>query len=395
MVEHQKRVKVLRNFIPVGQGAFYCEQFVNEDNSEKIFNVVYDCGSLTSKEIVEAEIRGTFKKDENITALFISHFDDDHVNGIPFLLKYCRVKRIFFPILTNADMILMSMTENKDSFSNRFFNDPLSTINELSPDQSIKLYAVKAVSAENDSENKGLENEEKKYDEIIKKIEPGEDVFQEIENDCDEVKINWAYIPFNFRQNERAVQLRAKLNKAFDNMSLEELKNNCFSDTEICRKVKSVYKEIKGSINTNSMTLFSGPLTFTWNQRVFNRPNCLCVWNREYLHEKVGCLYMGDYDASGKQKYYTLKTSYTQKRCWDKIGCIQIPHHGSRHNFNEDLLDNANFFIISAGFNNRFRHPHNIVINNMLSRGITPNVITEHKGTFVSVIVEMDYDEGL
>lgn len=37
-------MKMVRSFIPVGQGAFYCEQFLDKQTKE-IINIVYDCGS--------------------------------------------------------------------------------------------------------------------------------------------------------------------------------------------------------------------------------------------------------------------------------------------------------------------------------------------------------------
>lgn len=39
---------MVRRFLPVGQGAFYCEQFDNPFDTARI-NVVYDCGSTKYK----------------------------------------------------------------------------------------------------------------------------------------------------------------------------------------------------------------------------------------------------------------------------------------------------------------------------------------------------------
>lgn len=93
---------MIRSFLPVGQGAFYCEQFMDDLKREWV-NVVYDCGSSTNVKLVEEQIKNNFEKDEIIHAVFISHLDEDHINGIPFLLKYCNVNKIFFPLLTESD----------------------------------------------------------------------------------------------------------------------------------------------------------------------------------------------------------------------------------------------------------------------------------------------------
>lgn len=86
---------MIRSFLPVGQGAFYCEQFGGFAETERV-NIIYDCGSSTNVKLVEEQIKNNFQKNEIIHAVFISHLDNDHINGIPFLLKYCKVKKIFF-----------------------------------------------------------------------------------------------------------------------------------------------------------------------------------------------------------------------------------------------------------------------------------------------------------
>ena len=85
---------MIRSFLPVGQGAFYCECF--DLRNEYRLNVIYDCGSATSVKFVEQAIKNNFTKGETIHAVFISHLDEDHINGIPYLLRYCRVEKIFF-----------------------------------------------------------------------------------------------------------------------------------------------------------------------------------------------------------------------------------------------------------------------------------------------------------
>ena len=77
-----------RTFLPVGQGAFYCERFEGDGiNKKEVINVVYDCGSSTGIEIVEHEIRKKFTLHEKINALIISHFHEDHIQEIPHILS--------------------------------------------------------------------------------------------------------------------------------------------------------------------------------------------------------------------------------------------------------------------------------------------------------------------
>ena len=100
---------MLRSFLPVGQGAFYLEQF--NSNVDRV-NVVYDCGSLTDVKIVQKAIRSNFSKDEEIEIVFISHVDQDHINGLEYLLKYCNVKKIVFPYTKIKDKIARVLSES-------------------------------------------------------------------------------------------------------------------------------------------------------------------------------------------------------------------------------------------------------------------------------------------
>ena len=67
---------MIRSFLPVGQGAFYCERFEDSKTGKRI-NVVYDCGSISPNHhrILREQIQDHFDEREDIEAVFISHFE--------------------------------------------------------------------------------------------------------------------------------------------------------------------------------------------------------------------------------------------------------------------------------------------------------------------------------
>lgn len=83
-----------RQFNPVGQGGFYEELFddiYDYPKAARIFRTVYDCGSFNERRLYDII---NSKGNGNIDILFISHFDYDHVGGIPHLCAKNKINNI-------------------------------------------------------------------------------------------------------------------------------------------------------------------------------------------------------------------------------------------------------------------------------------------------------------
>ena len=95
---------MLRIFKNVGDALFTVEEIMG-----KYF--VYDCGG-PSKDIINKAINEVFTKDGiEIEAVFISHFDKDHINGIHYLLKNFKVRRLFIPELARCQKLALIFTQ--------------------------------------------------------------------------------------------------------------------------------------------------------------------------------------------------------------------------------------------------------------------------------------------
>lgn len=375
---------MLRSFLPVGQGAFYCEQFYYRPDREKV-NIIYDCGSSTDVELVESQIRNNFEKGEVIQAVFISHLDDDHINGIPFLLKYCKVKNMFFPLVTGTDKIYLYMQHivdggSADSFAMRFLENPRRAFEWFYIEDTPMLHSV--VAREQD-----IQQMDRGQDAVP--VNSGTNVTSIIfGNTLEEYKMyqRWCYIPFNFRQPERLQKLQDELNKKFgSDMGNKDLRRIWENGSNADRRnIKEAYKEVKESLNINSMTLYSG-VEEDYEYRQFiatNRCPCKCSCDGK----AAGCLYMGDYDASGVQKWKEIRHAY--RKYWKAIGCVQVPHHGSRHNYNTELAELDAYYVISAGRSNRYHHPHSLVIKDLLFHGRHPYIVTQNQGSALQLLIE-------
>lgn len=82
-------IRFTRTLHPVGQGAFFTEKIVDD---KRFTSIVYDCGSTSSRDILYHEIEQINRDKDNywygpFNLMFISHFDNDHINGLKKLIQ--------------------------------------------------------------------------------------------------------------------------------------------------------------------------------------------------------------------------------------------------------------------------------------------------------------------
>lgn len=382
---------MIRSFIPVGQGAFYRETFKRwNGQKDMVLCTVYDCGS-TNQVLVEEQIRNEFSEGEVIDAVFISHFDEDHVNGLPFLLHYCNVRFLFFPIITTEDCILMKLKYlslgYENSFIYRFLENPREAI-KLNQNCDTRIIGIIPEQSERSPTNDD------------QAFPSGRDCssyigFDDAHKDGD---ILWNYIPYNFRQKERIVALRDAIKTVFQGERIPDDNELLSGFAYYKNKIVDAFDMVPGSFNTNSMVLFSGCKNDNIRQYEVNRyDSCECHCYAKYPCRHCrhfswgnGCLYFGDYDAQGRWKWKSLKSAY--REYWNYIGCLQIPHHGSKHNYNTEITTINALNVISVGKDNRFKHPHSQVLRNLLFNHQEIRIVTEDRFSQVDLKCNFPYD---
>jgi beta-lactamase superfamily II metal-dependent hydrolase len=358
-------MELIRTFHPVGQGAFYTERH-NFNGTD--FTIVYDCGSTTLKgRKLERKIESTFPKDQQIDILFISHFHADHINGIEALAKHCKIKRVVMPFLDEDAKTLIRVNNLIDSnYSDTrlidnpedFFGDdiPIITINpaEIAQnDNGINLEGATEITTINTHR---------------RDFESGT-VFIPFSG------IDWFFIPFNYKHDVRKNQFVKALKacgltlKGID--TIDEI-NKHKSD------IINAYKKVDGDLNTNSMILFSGKKSDD-PVRCF-QPYENFYFYRHHLHS--GCLYMGDIDLNEPSIVKDINAKF--KPLLPFIGTIQVPHHGSVHNFSASILQHEICCaIFSYGTTNKYGHPSDKVIGDVMANYIYPHFVTEEQTTIV------------
>lgn len=330
-----------RIFAPVGQGCFAIERF-----SDGV--VVFDCGTITkirNKSCVESislRIEQEIDSNETIQYVFISHLDEDHVNGLAFLLNKYKVKEVVLPLLYD---------EYKELYLGKLLVSSEKTYDDLSllikqPESFVREYS--------------------RYDTRTILVAPVSDEEKEKSNQTicrsgTEFPIdNWVFIPYNYLYKIKAEQLKQYLlDRGInpDDFKLHHKVKALMTDDNILQSIKDAYKKVNKDLNQNSMTVYSGPDgTSCYSMRIIEtgyaiKQECNLRWK----WEKVACLYTGDYNASNNKRWNDLKKRY--RKYWDNIGVAQIPHHGAASCYNENIGKMECLLVINAGTSNQNNHP--------------------------------------
>lgn len=88
-----------------GQGLFYIGEI--DRSKEEKFKFIYNCGGNN----ISGAINQHITKGEVIDMLVISHFNDDHINGLSDLFnKVSKIKKIFIPYYRGIENYLLLMS---------------------------------------------------------------------------------------------------------------------------------------------------------------------------------------------------------------------------------------------------------------------------------------------
>lgn len=361
-----------RTFHPVGQGAFYAEKIVAEGGQQ--YNIVYDCGSETlmpfndrKGDRLKKYINSTFSQGEVIDLLFLSHFHADHINGLNFLKDRCRIKRVILPLLDDEVKIIakisafvqgnisaISLIENPSLYFGD--NTTIIQVRSVNRDENINNQEEILYLDENDKQQRSY------------KINSGVRI-QLMSTDYGHKNLDWIFIPFNYELKERNQVFIEKLKEFKLELSEIETIDQIVANES---KIKAAYKAVDKGLNSHSLILYSGNED---TQMGFYNGESFCLFR--YLGDvSSGCLYLGDIDLNQMKIVNEIEDRLAS--CWNKIGIVQIPHHGSRENYNPSIIPpQAKYAIISYGTSNTHGHPSSKVQESLIIHKVHPFHVTE------------------
>ena len=331
-----------RTIHPVGQGAFYSEIF--STRKKKFFTVVYDCGHDK-----RASSKAEIEKLETVDLIFISHFHDDHINGIK-------------EIRGNKNPLIIIPGISHYAFVIDLIYNYLHTRDKRCYSISLMLDCLPALSsARNNSntQNQIIIGRNRNWGTRFKVVQEGTASI-EVPNDGSEDSILWRYDTyFHKYDKEKEKDLILKLSERISILT-EDISDD-FKDEvwyrnlierlsdldldDIKEVFTSVYKE---SPNRYSMLVHSYPV--------------------DKRKKNMDCLYTGDITIteSVKNTIMNIKSHY-----------IQVPHHGSKNNFSESIYNKHQIAFMSVGLKNSYGHPDSETLVRLIQKCKTIHVITE------------------
>jgi len=409
-----KNLKVTRIIHPIGQGGFYTETLSYEKQTK---NFVYDCGGFNHKQdLMEKYLdcyldRKSGKKE--IEAVFISHFHADHMNGLQYLLENSRVKYLFLPQLTE-DVLIESFVYNYCQTGtynqvNRFLMDLYDKVNSDDNKDNKEGTRIIQIREADDSRfpEEGFNIEGRgDHDLSIGAWNPNQrinlDLLQESRIPSGTILYcgEWLYIPFNpivapekkeRLRKELVLKLENELGISLDSRILIKRLSELLKDLGV-EKCKEIYNSVfHNQHNSYSMTLFSGTISLNVDRPyhgLCHRPckfedHCFYPFRTEDYCCNPNFLYTGDFEPD----YDIIKTSNINqlrefyRPVWREIASIQVPHHGSKHNFDEALYKYPIRGIVSVGNNNPYHHPDIDTLIKIQEQDCHPVIVTEDKSS--------------
>lgn len=376
-----RRMKVHKfTYHNVGQGLFFEGRFQFEDQE---ITIVYDCGAEKSYKSNLNSVISKFQISNNhIDILVVSHFDFDHISGIRQLLSQCTVSHIILPYLTNEDILIYLLTQRnaspqEESWYTEFLKNPYII---LSGFESIKKITFivnedefeKSIWLESlDITNGNMENEA--IHTIYKQVE----IDFKNSRDVHEVNANLKLKFYNYAISSQKEQaFKTKIKEEMRNRgdsSVHSLALRVLSNSKETEEFKTNYRYVSKSNHNNVSLLMMYDFKITRGEilkvafqeeqlKLFNNaPQYYPLSNFRFVH-----FFTGDISLKYVKKHLQIYEHY--KDLLPHVDAIQVPHHGSKNNWNDDLLKlipKKTIFIVSSGIHNQFGHPHTEVVDSI------------------------------
>jgi len=399
------------HFYPVGQGLFSTGSIRKHGERKSRFLWVYDCGTSSSKSLVENGIMrlNHFAGDQKrIDLLTLSHFDQDHISGVVSLLKDFKIGTLLLPYMPLAERLVLAFDGGSGGMDDPLFDFYLNPVAFLLAQDGPGVGRILFVPPSG-NEGPAYPGDQPSPQELGPDDEPKVQFDQDKPKDADDAGLLvqaaqqkntsveflrpgsritlatalWEFIPYNDDPQE-------EISSSFIQQVEAERANLLSADVVSTRntslkKIKKTYDAHLGEDseerNVISLFLYSGPIYSSWKACWLTEGRSLAwiqasQWHRWPLPDmhawdlressgrlslpRCSILYSGDGYLDTNNRLQKL-IKYLNKRRVRRIGVFQVMHHGAEANWHQGTAEAiAPLFSVfsSDPERKRWKHPH-------------------------------------
>lgn len=367
------------NFWNVGQGLFYTGSLFGGE-----FNFVYDCGG--SPGIIDKRVEehaNTLNSKKTIDVIFISHFHNDHINGLVQIMQSVyHVKKVIVPYFPDTDYILVNLlsqassAENFEYIATQWKNIRLVFYgferNETLEKISLETNSDWGNSYGVDSNGLSYFSPQRSFDWKFVLSNSQDRNYADMVNCVIKHNLQGKTIEEYFDFSKKPKSIKKQLNQLLH--INKTLRNQLIKDGF------SVPKKIDLTQNGSSLCVLHYPSSkdslFEVEQSdcVLETNNGCCLDIKPVKCHAPATLLTGD--GAVLQESNTQLEKYSDN---DEISTkvMQIPHHGAKEEWSktvENLLSNRKYcfenYVVSYGFGNNYGHPTYELIDDLAQHNI-------------------------
>lgn len=378
---------MVRTIYPVGCASFITEEFYDHE-SGSYFRVIYDCGigkrqggKVRLSNLIDNSFRFGIKGTANF--LFLSHFDSDHINGLNLLIEKQYITKdtiSFLPLLDLAHLDFIEALVNSKYramvlalvrigsqivfINNGGANNNLRTENDNNQEKINLIFhrdnnPFEFVKPENDHWQTATDYITNILNSIKVDVEAERMKYKDFKIVCNKVEhvrlrisvqyFDWEYLPFYIQPQwvldsfyetvekempgviSKISSFPIKWTKG-EQKKLKDLYQNHSKDSRY-ENVKNVTR-----INMNSMMLLSQTVAREFESSLLSNDFFINYMVLHPIHVNgATCVYTADVSLS-KQSFFDVFENFVHKNAINRIGLLQIPHHGSAYCYNQKLF---------------------------------------------------------
>lgn len=323
-------------FHPVGHGLFYTGEITNDQG--KSFSFAFDCGSENEQIVLDIINKGKLPNNlndvlpEHIDLLIISHFHADHISGALELIKKKNISKVIVPYLTDTTKILYASRIDSSSANGNnlvhFIKDPEAAVKEINDNCEVHFLD---------------ENENSEYIQSERTSDSENDSFDF--KWCDGRNSSITKHAGNVSFVSPIWEFHFFMPRTDDGSKIQQLED-FFLEKKITvdnavghfSEIKAKMRELKLGDNKSNIVCVHGPVkNIDWYEIQSNRGFCLpsyIYWRNRISYFNPYQFLTGDAEVVDKKAFFDRYAEQLSKSV-----LFQIPHHGSKNNWDDIFSD--------------------------------------------------------